>query len=74
MMNTEFDSEFFFDINQYLIDTYPQMSLPDRRAICAEALNELDEDDLIEQLEEVVAQYALKKCNFTNDQTDTQDE
>ena len=63
-LSADFDSEFYFDINQYLISNYSKMSLPDRRAICSLALEALESESLEEQIDAVVAQYALEKLKY----------
>tara|TARA_B100001778_G_scaffold64600_2_gene50567 strand:- start:2203 stop:2424 length:222 start_codon:yes stop_codon:yes gene_type:complete len=71
-MKTEVDGEFFFDINQYLIDNYPKMSLPDRRAICSLSLEVLDTDELESQIQEVISQYALEKLGYIEPETNNE--
>lgn len=62
--NYEFASEFTFDINAYLIETYPLMSLADRRAICARAISEIDVETITDQIDCIVGGYAIDKLNF----------
>lgn len=74
MMNDDFESEYFFDVNDYLLESYPLMSLPDRRAICAIALREIEEENLQEQVDGVIWQYSLEKLKFLAPPTDEKDE
>ena len=77
MMNNDFESVYTFDINDYLIESYPLMSLPDRRAICSIALGEIEEENLQEQVDQVIWQYALEKLKFLappTEETDATDE
>ena len=46
-----FDGGLFFDINQYLIDTYENLSLPERRAIC---MSVQQDDGVIAIIEEAI--------------------
>ena len=68
-MSAEFDSEYYFDINQYLIDNYPKMSLPHRRAICSLALGCIDDSVIETQVDEVVQQYAIEQIGFIDPDT-----
>ena len=54
MMNTEYDKEFFFDIDAYLIEAYPKMNMATRRSICFLALQELETEGLEEVVDDVV--------------------
>ena len=59
-----FDGEYYFDVNQYLIDSYPKMSLPHRRAICSLALSSMEEEVIEEQIDTVVYNYAIEQIGF----------
>ena len=64
MQNTEYAKEYYFDIDQYLIEKYDQMNLATRRAICSLALGAIDDEIVEGMIDEVVAQYAIDKLNF----------
>ena len=44
-----FDGGLFFDINQYLIDNYKSMTLPERRSICKAVQQDKDVVAIIEK-------------------------
>ena len=62
---SEFDGEYVFDINQYLIDTYPSMNLPSRRGVCDWVRERIDEEVIEEQIDEIVSMYALEQQGWT---------
>jgi len=68
-MSADFDSEYYFDINQYLIANYPKMSLPHRRAVCSLALSAIEDDVIEEQIDLVVYNYAIEQIGFIDPDT-----
>ena len=65
MINPEYDREFVFDIDGYLIEWYPSMSMAIRRSICKLAIDELDDELLHETIDVIVAEFALNKQGLT---------
>ena len=63
MQNTEYEKEYYFNIDQYLIKNY-QMNLPTRRAVCSRALRSLNDELMEELIDEVIADYAIDKLNL----------
>ena len=74
MINTEYDKEFFFDIDAYLIEWYLSMGMPTRRTICAKALEWLTSEDLEAVVDEVVSDYAKEKQNLMKKEEEIEDE
>lgn len=77
MMNTEYDKEYVFDIDAYLVANYPTMNMQTRRSICALAINEwLDDESCEEVVDAVVADYAKNKLqlNKLEEKDDEEDE
>ena len=70
MMNTEYDKEFFFDIDAYLIEAYPKMNMATRRSICFLALQELETEGLEEVVDDVVADYAIEQIGYRDPEED----
>ena len=64
MQNTEYDKEFCFDIDAYLVEWYPTMNMTTRRSICALALEVLDIEDLTVIVDAVINDYAKRKQNI----------
>ena len=61
MQNTEYEREFSWDIDAYLIENYPTMNMATRRSICARSLAVLTSDDLWPYVDEEVSTYAKEK-------------
>ena len=74
MINPEYDKEFLFDVDAYLIEAYPKMNMATRRSICFLALQELDEDGLEEVVDDVVADYAIEQMGFRDPEANDDDE
>ena len=72
-MKDKVDGEFVFDINQYLIEAYPRMSLPDRRAVCSLAQKEMDTDDIEQQIDQCVFTHACQKQNWVKEEEEDDD-
>ena len=56
---SEYDGEYTFDIEGYLISTYDGLNKPTRRAICAKVRKELDRAVIEEMIDELIAAHAL---------------
>ena len=75
MMNTEYDKEYVFDIDAYLVANYPTMNMQTRRSICALAINEwLDDESCEETVDAVVGDYAKNKLEINKVEDDEEDE
>lgn len=67
----EFDGEYIFDTNKYFIDTYPTMTKPERRALCAKVSEELDIEEIQSLVDDIVLQYLLEEKGwYTPDEED----
>lgn len=64
-LKADFEREFVFDIDAYLIEQYPHMSLADRRAICNYVIKHGDEAGFNEEIEAWVVNHAMIKAKFT---------
>lgn len=74
VVKTEYDREFIFDIDAYLIASYPKMTMAIRRSVCTMALSELGSDFLEEIVDECVAQYAQTKLDILKKDDEDEDE
>lgn len=74
MINPEYDREFVFDIDEYLIEWYPSMSMAIRRSICRLAIDELDDELLHETVDVIVAEFALDKQGLTKKEEPEEDD
>ena len=73
MLNTEYEREFLFDIDAYLIEWYPSMDMKTRRAICTKALEVLDTEEIEAMIDEVVSIHAKEKQNITKKEEPSDD-
>ena len=70
VVKTEYDREYIFDIDAYLIASYPKMTMGIRRSVCTMALAELGSDFLEEVVDECVAEYAQTKLELLKKEYD----
>ena len=70
MLNTEYDREFVFDIDAYLIEWYPSMDMKTRRSVCAKALDYFDTEELETLIDEVISIYAKEQLKITKKEID----
>ena len=72
---TDFDGTYTFDVDQFLIDEYPDMNKPARRAVCAKVIAELEEEAIEEEIDRIVLAYALELQGWQpDDGTDEDDD
>ncbi len=74
MINTEYTKEFFFDIDAYLIEWYPQMNQATRRTICFQSLEWLTSDELEAVVDVVVDDYAKDKQGLTKKEVEDEED
>nr|BDD47451.1 hypothetical protein 26 [Pelagibacteraceae bacterium] len=78
MMNTEYDKEYVFDIDAYLVENYPTMNQVTRRSICSLSINDwIDDEGVIEYIDACVADYAKNKLQLNKleeEEDDKEDE
>jgi len=71
MLNTEYEREYAYDIDAYLIASYPLMDLTTRRSICRLTLEEIDDEMIEDAIDEVVLTHALDKMQWlSSDKSD----
>tara|TARA_R110002020_G_scaffold184446_5_gene381425 strand:- start:48 stop:269 length:222 start_codon:yes stop_codon:yes gene_type:complete len=59
MLNTEYDRDYCFDIDAYLIENYSLMDMSTRRTVCQLVLSEIDDAMIEETIDDFVAQHAV---------------
>ena len=64
MLNTEYEREYAYDIDAYLIASYPLMDLTTRRSICRLTLEEIDDEMIEDAIDQVVLSHALDKMQW----------
>ena len=62
---TDFDGTYSFDIDAYLIKSYPNITKPARRAICSIAEAAIEDETVEDQVDQVVLEYALEQQGWT---------
>jgi hypothetical protein len=67
---TDFDGTYEFDIDGYLISTYPNITKPARRAICDWARVRIDKMQIEDMVDQVVLEYALDQQGWTPEEED----
>ena len=62
---SDHDGDYVFNIDKYLIDNYPKINKPSRRALCDWVRNNLD-DELIEaEIDRILGAYAIDLQGWT---------
>lgn len=74
MLNSDYDREYVFDIDTYLIEWYPSMDMQTRRSICSNAYDFIDDNLIQEAIDMCVCSHALEKLNMSKKEiTDSDD-
>ena len=75
MLNTEYDKEYVFDIDAYLIENYPTMNQVTRRSICSLSINEWIDDSAVEEyIDECVSDYAKNKLELNKKEEEEEED
>ncbi len=74
MLNSDYDREYVFDIDSYLIEWYPTMDMQTRRSICSKAYDFIDDDVIQEAIDLCVWNYALDKLNMNKKESEDSDD
>ncbi len=67
---SEHDGEYFFDIDKYLCGMYPNITKPERRAICGLVRDGIDDEAIEEMIDQIVLEYALDRMGWTPPEED----
>ena len=73
MLNSEYDREYVFDIDAYLIEWYPSMDMQTRRSVCSNAYEFIDEETIQEAIDMTVWVYALEKLKIQKKEPESDD-
>ena len=73
MLNTEFEREYIFDVDAYLIEHYPQMSLTQRRSVCSKIYEYFDDEVMHEFVDQIVIDIALNKAGLEKKEEESED-
>tara|TARA_B100000497_G_scaffold72035_1_gene80918 strand:- start:757 stop:984 length:228 start_codon:yes stop_codon:yes gene_type:complete len=72
-VNPEYDREFSFNIDEYLVENYPSMNMATRRSVCALSFDWFDTEHLEDVVDEVVSDYAKTKLNISKKEIEEDD-
>jgi hypothetical protein len=61
---TDYEKDYWFSIDDYLIANYPTMTMRIRCAVCALALQVIDSESIEDIIDACVVDYALNKMNL----------
>ncbi len=64
-VNPEYDREYTYDIDAYLIENYPKMNMATRRSVCSLSFEWIDSDFIEEAIDACVSHYAKDKLNIS---------
>ena len=67
---TDFDGTYEFNIDSYVISTYPNITKPARRAICDWVRARIDESVIEDMVDQTVLEYALDQQGWTPEEED----
>ena len=63
MLNEEYEKEFVFDVNQYLIDNY-KMTLTMRKSICSQMYDWIDIEAIESDIDSLVADFGMRQAGI----------
>ena len=66
----DFDGDYTFDIDKYLIKNYPRMDKPSRRAVCAKVQADFDQDIVTDEIDAILLQYLLEQQDWRDEEDD----
>ena len=65
MINADYEREFTYDIDVYLIENYPSMNMATRRSVCSLAFDWIDSEFIEDAIDACVSEYAKTKLNIS---------
>lgn len=73
-VKSDYEREFIFDIDAYLIENYPTMTMAIRRSVCAMALEQLETETLEWIVDGCVSEYAQIQLQLQKKEEEEEDE
>jgi len=73
-VKTDYERDFIFDIDAYLIDNYPSMTMAIRRSVCAIALEQLESSELELFVDECVSEYSKTQLQLQKKEEEEEEE
>ena len=74
VLKSDYEREYFYDIDAYLIQNYPTMNMDTRRAVCHLSLQSIDSESIEEMIDMCVAEYALNKLQLLKAEEEEEEE
>ena len=74
VLKTDYDRDYYFDIDAYLIENYPTMNMDTRRSICHLALQSIDGEAIEDMIDMCVADYVLTKLQLQKKEEEEEEE
>ncbi len=62
--SSDYDREFTYEIDAYLIENYPSMNMSTRRSVCSLAFEWIDIELIEDAIDACVSHYAKDKLNI----------
>ena len=70
---SDHDGDYVYDIEAYLISTYPSINKPSRRALCDWVRNNLDDEIIEAEIDRVLGEYAIDLQGWTPEEDDDEE-
>ena len=71
--NSDYDREFSYDIDAYLIENYPSMNMATRRSVCSLAFEWIDTELIDDAIDACISDYAKTKLNISKKEEEEDD-
>jgi hypothetical protein len=72
-VNSDYNREFTYDMDAYLIEAYPSMNMATRRSVCALAFDWIDTELIEDAIDACVSHYAKEKLKISKKEEDEDD-
>ncbi len=69
-VSSDYDREFSYDMDAYLIEAYPSMNMATRRSICALAYEWIDTELIEDAIDACIGHYAKDKLKILKKEED----
>lgn len=70
---SDHDGDYVYDIEGYLISTYPSINKPSRRALCDWVRNNLDDEIIEAEIDRILGEYAIDLQGWTPEEDDDEE-
>ncbi len=72
-VKSDYEREFTFDMDAYLIENYPLMTMAIRRSICSLAFDWIDTELIEDAIDECISHYAKEKLDILKKEDEPDD-